>query len=66
MNHIKGFKKYNEEVEADHLDIFQEEFGLSVISIIKSSKKLKDIRDGFIKHLNLTTLYEFALENKIA
>jgi hypothetical protein len=45
---------------------FGEEFGLSVISIIQKSKTLKDIREEFIKNLNLTKLYEFALENKIA
>ena len=40
---------------------FQEEFGFMIISIIKKSKTLGDIRDGFIKYLNLPTLYEFAL-----
>ena len=40
---------------------FQEEFGFMVISILKKSKTLKDIRNGFIKHLSLPTLYEFAL-----
>lgn len=40
---------------------FQEEFGFMVISILKKSKTLGDIRDGFIKYLNLPVLYEFAL-----
>ena len=40
---------------------YQEEFGFMVMSILKKSKKLKDIKNGFIKYLNLPTLYEFAL-----
>jgi hypothetical protein len=40
---------------------FQEEFGFMVLSIIGKAKKLKDIRDGYIKYLNLPVLYEFAL-----
>jgi hypothetical protein len=40
---------------------YQEEFGFMVISILKKSKKLKDIKQGFIRYLNLPTLYEFAL-----
>jgi hypothetical protein len=40
---------------------FQEEFGILVINIVKRSKKLKDIRDNFIKHLNLPILYDFAM-----
>lgn len=40
---------------------FQEEFGFMVINSIKRSKKLKDIRDYFIKYLNLPILYDFAI-----
>lgn len=40
---------------------FQEEFGFIIISILKKSKTLGDIRDGFIRYLNLPVLYEFAL-----
>ena len=40
---------------------FQEEFGFMIISILKRSKNLGEIRDGFIRYLNLPTLYEFAL-----
>lgn len=40
---------------------FQEEFGIIVISVLKKSKTLGDIRNGFIKYLNLPTLFEFAL-----
>ncbi len=45
--------------------LFEEEFGDRVLSILKKSKTMKDIRSGFIKYLNLPILYEFALENKI-
>jgi hypothetical protein len=40
---------------------FQEEFGFMVIEIVKKSKKLGDIKNGFIKYLNLPTLYDFAI-----
>lgn len=40
---------------------FQEEFGVLIINIIKRSKKLKDIRDNFIKYLSLPVLYDFAI-----
>jgi hypothetical protein len=45
---------------------YQEEFGLRVISILKKSKTMKDIKNGFLKYLNLPVLYEFALEKEIA
>ena len=45
---------------------FQEEFGILIISIIKKSKTLRDVREGFLKHLNLATLYNFALEKELA
>ena len=44
---------------------FQEEFGMLIINIIKNSKKLKDIRDGFNKYLNLPILYNFALSKNM-
>ena len=40
---------------------FQEEFGMLVINIIKKSKTLRDIRDGYFEYLNLQRLYDFAL-----
>lgn len=40
---------------------FQEEFGIVVVSVLKKSKTLADIRNGFIRYLNLPTLFEFAL-----
>ena len=41
---------------------YQEEFGLMIINIIKKSKTLGDVMNGFTKYLNLSTLYEFSLE----
>lgn len=45
--------------------IFQEEFGIIVVEIIKSSLKFKDIRDGFIKYLGMPRLYDFAINKGI-
>jgi hypothetical protein len=59
---MENYKKNWSECALD----FQEEFGLRIISILRKSKTLKDIRSGFIKYLNLPILYEFALENEIA
>lgn len=58
----ENYKKYWHEVQLD----FQEEFGILIISILKKSKTLKDVRTGFLKHLNLATLYNFAIEKGIA
>jgi hypothetical protein len=49
----------------DCQDIFEDEFGFIVLSIIKKSKKLEDIKSGFMKYLNLPTIYEFALEKNL-
>jgi hypothetical protein len=40
---------------------YQEEFGHMIMSILKKSKTLEDIKNGFIRYLNLPVLYEFAL-----
>ena len=40
---------------------YQEEFGFMIVSILKKAKNLGDIRNGFIRYLNLPILYEFAL-----
>jgi hypothetical protein len=40
---------------------FQEEFGLKVINIIENAETLDDVKKGFIKNLNLQTLYEYGL-----
>ena len=44
---------------------FQEEFGYLIINIIKRSKNLRDIRENFLKHLNLPILYDFALSKNL-
>ncbi len=44
---------------------FQEKFGLTLMEIIKKSETYGDIRRGFIKKLNLSTLYEFALSKNL-
>lgn len=54
------FRNYNIPWCECDLD-FQEEFGFMVISILKKSKTLGDIREGFVRYLNLPVLYEFAL-----
>lgn len=51
---------YNKNWVDCYLD-FQEEFGFIIVEIIKNSKTLGDIRNGFIKYLNLPTLYDFAI-----
>ncbi len=55
------FRNYNIPWHECDLE-FQEEFGFMVISILKKSKTLGDIRDGFIQYLNLPILYDFALD----
>ncbi len=45
--------------------IFQEEFGLSLINILKKSKNLGEIKRGIRKSLNLPLLYEFALSKNL-
>lgn len=54
----ENYRKYWHECQLD----FQEEFGVIIISILKNSKTLKDIRSGFLKHINLATLYNFAID----
>lgn len=56
----KTLENYNRPWCDCYLD-FQEEFGLLVISIIKRSKTLEDMRKHFIEYLNLPVLYDFAL-----
>jgi hypothetical protein len=45
--------------------LFQEEFGISIINIVKKSKNLKEIREGFKNYLNLQIMYEFALSKDL-
>lgn len=60
----KTLEHYNKPWCDCYLD-FQEEFGFLIINIIKRSKKLKDIRDNFIKYLNLPTLYDYAVSKNM-
>jgi len=41
--------------------IFTEEYSELITQIIKRSKSLREIKDNFIKYLNLPILYDFAL-----
>jgi len=50
-------------IECDNL--FCDEYEFVVRWILKKSKNLKEIKDGFIEHLNLPTLYEFSLSKNI-
>jgi hypothetical protein len=59
----KTLENYNRPWCDCYLD-FQEEFGLLVVSIIKRSKTLEDMRKYFIEYLNLPVLYDFALSKK--
>lgn|SRR5574343_720658 len=56
----KTLDNYNTNWCDCYLD-FQEEFGIIITLIVKKSKTLKDIRDRFIRHLNLPILYDFAI-----
>lgn len=44
---------------------FQEEFGFMVVNIIKRSSNFKEVRDNFIKYLNLPILYDFAIRKNL-
>lgn len=44
---------------------FQEEFGFIIINTIKKYKKLSEIRNSFIKNLNLPVLYDFAISRNL-
>ena len=57
--------EHYEKTWSDCYLIFQEEFGISIMNIIKKSKKLKDIREEFKRCLNLPTIYDFALSQNL-
>ena len=44
---------------------FQEEFGFLIVNIVKKSKTLLDIRNAFVKYLNLPILYNFAISKNL-
>ena len=60
-NSLENYKKHWSECYLD----FQEEFGIVIINIIKKAKSLKDIKDSFMKYLNLPILYDFAMSKSI-
>lgn len=60
----RNLEHYNKPWCDCYLD-FQEEFGFLIVNIVKKSKKLKDIRDNFVKHLNLPILYDFAISKNM-
>lgn len=56
----RSLEHYNRPWCDCYLD-FQEEFGFLIINIVKKAKKMGDIRDGFMRYLNLPILYDFAV-----
>ena len=58
-----SLKNYNRSWSEVYM-LYNKEFGDRVIDILNESKTLGDVRDNFIKYLNLPTLYEFALSKK--
>ena len=63
-NEWKTLPNYKNPWCESYLD-FQEQYGVTIINIIKKSKKIGDIRNQFIKKLNLPTLYEFSLSKNL-
>jgi hypothetical protein len=63
-NEWKSLDNYKKPWCDCYLD-FQEEYGITIITLVEDSNTLGEIRDNFNKHLNLPTLYEFALSKKI-
>ena len=56
----RSLEHYNRPWCDCYLD-FQEEFGFLIINIVKKANTMGDIRDGFIRYLNLPVLYDFAI-----
>lgn len=63
-NEWKTLEHYSKPWCDCYLD-FQEEFGSTIINIIKKSNTLGDMRKHFISNLNLTLLYDFAMSKKL-
>jgi hypothetical protein len=63
-NEWNSLKNYNKSWCDCYLD-FQEEFGFLIVNIVKKSKTLLDIRNAFVKYLNLPTLYNFAISKNM-
>lgn len=49
----------------EYSPLFIEEYGNLVKRIIKKSKTLGEIRDNFLKYMNLSIIYEFALDKEM-
>lgn len=60
----RSLEHYNRPWCDCYLD-FQEEFGFLIINIVKRSKTLGDIRDGFLRYLNLPILYDYAVSKNL-
>ena len=44
---------------------FQEQFGFIIMNILRKSRKLRDIKQGFNKNLNLPIIYDFAISKNL-
>jgi hypothetical protein len=55
---------YNQPWNKCYID-FQEEFGIIIMSILKRSKTLGDIKAGFFKYLNLPIIYDFVISKNL-
>jgi hypothetical protein len=60
----KKLENYKKSWHESHSE-FGEEFGMVVVSILKKSKTLKDIRSGFVRHLNMGKIYDFAIQKNL-
>lgn len=63
-NEWRVLEHYNKPWCEAYLD-FQEEFGFIIVNTIKRSKRLYEVRDNFIKYLNLPILYDFAVSKNL-
>lgn len=60
----RTLENYNQPWQECYLE-FQEEYGLVIVNTIKKYKKLSEIRNIFIKYLNLPVLYDFAISRNL-
>ena len=60
----RTLENYNKPWCDCYLD-FQEEFGYLIVNIIKKSKTLRDVRENFLKYLNLPILYDFSINKNM-
>jgi hypothetical protein len=44
---------------------FQEEFGFVIINSVKRSRNFREVKNNFIKYLNLPILYDFAISKDL-